>query len=272
MLGVVGIIGCGAMGGAIARALQRHSPVSFRVLVYDVDEGRSGELEREGGVTAVASLSDIVSESDAVVVAVKPGAIVSVFAEISGMDNARNPLYISVAAGVSLERMRQRLGAGFRIIRAMPNTPGLIGEGISAISHEERAVPDDVHLANSILRSLGDVVEVKEELMDAVTALSGSGPAYLFLIIESLIEAGVQHGLSYSVARRLVLSTVVGAGRLMQESGEEAAVLRARVTSPGGTTAAALGELEARDVRGALAAAVSAAANRSRELGMDKEA
>jgi len=174
---------------------------------------------------------------------------------------------LSIAAGITIETIESSLPAGVPVVRVMPNTPSLVGAGASALAPGTSAEPADVEWAESILSAVGEVVVVGEHLLDAVTGLSGSGPAYIFLIIEAMIDAGVSAGLPADVAATLARQTVLGAARLASESAQSPAELRAGVTTPAGTTAAGLRVLEQRAVRAALIDAVAAAAHRSKEMG-----
>ena len=174
---------------------------------------------------------------------------------------------LSIAAGITLDRLEAELPPGTPVVRAMPNTPALVGAGASAIAGGEAAGPDDLEWAARILDAVGLVVRVSEKQLDAVTGLSGSGPGYVFLVAESMIEAGVLVGLPRDVATRLVVQTLLGSAQLLHETGSSPAELKAGVTSPGGTTAAGLRRLEEGGVRAAFLAAVDAATARSRELG-----
>ena len=199
-----------------------------------------------------------------VLLAVKPGDVPAVCRHLAASAPPRRVL--SVAAGVTIAELEGHLGA-VAVVRAMPNTPALVGAGVAAIAPGARAGVDDLAWARSILGAVGTVVTVDERQLDAVTGLSGSGPAYLFLVAEALVEAGVLLGLARPVSEELANRTILGAGQLLVEGGRSAAELRADVTSPGGTTAAALRELERRGVRSALIEAVAAAAERSSALG-----
>jgi pyrroline-5-carboxylate reductase len=198
------------------------------------------------------------------VLAVKPGSIAEVAGTLAGTGATR---VLSIAAGIKLATLEAALPAGVVAIRAMPNTPSLIGAGAAAISPGTGATDDDVAWAESILGAVGIVVRVPEPQLDAVTGLSGSGPAYVFLVAEALIEAGVLMGLSRDVSQALATQTLLGSARLLAESGDTAETLRAAVTSPGGTTAAGLRALEQAGVRAAFLDAVEAAVRRSREMG-----
>lgn len=198
------------------------------------------------------------------VVAVKPQDVRAAVGAAVGAGATR---VLSVAAGVTLSALESAAGGGVAVVRAMPNTPALVGAGVAAIAPGSEAGDDTMAWAEGILGAVGDVVRVSEPQLDAVTGLSGSGPAYVFLVAEALIDAGVAEGLPRPIAERLAVGTLRGAGIMLAESGQGAAELRAAVTSPGGTTAAGLRALEARAVRAALGEAVAAATARSRELG-----
>jgi pyrroline-5-carboxylate reductase len=210
---------------------------------------------------------DVVAEpggADGAVVAVKPG---DVEAACTALASAGVGRVLSIAAGVPTGRLEAALGGATPVVRAMPNTPALVGAGVSAIAAGRAAEEGDLEWARGILGAVGEVVTVPERLLDAVTGLSGSGPAYVFLVVEALIDAGVLAGLPRDVAETLAIGTVAGAGRLLVETGDSPAELRAAVTSPGGTTAAGLRALEQAGTRAAFLDAVLAATERSRELG-----
>jgi pyrroline-5-carboxylate reductase len=204
--------------------------------------------------------------ADGAVVAVKPGDVEVACRAVAAAGAGR---VLSIAAGVPLAKLEAWLGARIPVVRAMPNTPALVGAGAAAIAGGTSAGEDDLAWAEVVLAAVGTVHRVAEPLLDAVTGLSGSGPAYVFLVAEALIDAGVLAGLPRPVSEALAIQTLLGAARLLAESGEGPEVLRAAVTSPGGTTAAGLRTLEARGVRSALIEAVQAATERSRELGRD---
>jgi pyrroline-5-carboxylate reductase len=204
--------------------------------------------------------------ADGAIVAVKPGDVTGVCGALTAAGCGR---VLSIAAGVTLATLEGALGADVPVVRAMPNTPALVGAGAAAIAAGSSASPDDLDWAERLLRAVGTVVRVPEHLLDAVTGLSGSGPAYVFLVAEALIEAGVLAGLPRDVSVELATHTLLGSAQLLASSapGVTPEALRAQVTSPGGTTAAGLRALEARGVRSAFLEAVMAAAERSRELG-----
>ena len=202
--------------------------------------------------------------ADGAVVAVKPADVAGACRALGHLGCGR---VLSIAAGVTVATLESALGAGVPVVRAMPNTPALVGAGAAAIAGGSAASADDLDWAEGLLRAVGTVVRVPEHLLDAVTGLSGSGPAYVFLVAEALIEGGVLAGLPRDVSVELATHTLLGAARLLAEGGSTPEALRAQVTSPGGTTAAGLRALEARGVRSALIEAVAAATDRARELG-----
>jgi pyrroline-5-carboxylate reductase len=196
---------------------------------------------------------------------VKPDQVAGVLGEISPALGS-NHLVISIAAGVTLSRLESCVPAGIRVIRVMPNTPALVGESASAFAHGTHATPHDSEIARKLLGSVGLVLEVKEKLLDAVTGVSGSGPAYAFLMIEALADGGVAAGLPRDIAQKLAAQTLLGAARMVLETGQHPGVLKDAVCSPGGTTIEAMHELEKGGVRAALMTAVRAAADKARKL------
>lgn len=259
----VGTIGAGNMAEAILRGLVRAGVSPDALCAADPDPGRR-ERMRALGVRVTASNLEAVTSSELVVLAVKPQQLE---AAASTLPRDRTPLYLSIVAGTPTATLRRLLGAGARIVRSMPNTPALIGAGITAVASDTGAAADDLERACAVLRAVGSVVRVPESSLDAVTGLSGSGPAYVYAFIEALTEAGTREGLPPATARALALETVSGAARLALESGEDPALLRERVTSPGGTTQAGLRALSEGGFQAAVLAAVRAATERSKALG-----
>lgn len=231
------------------------------IAVVEKLAGRRRELAGRFPGLAVA---EEVGPAGGAVVAVKPDDVEAACRAVAA---SGTPRALSIAAGVPLSSLGEWLGAGVRVVRAMPNTPALVGAGAAAIAPGPTASDDDLAWAEGLLSAVGTVVRVPERLLDAVTGLSGSGPAYVFLVAEALIDAGVLAGLPRPTSAALVVQTLLGSARLLAESGDGPEALRAAVTSPGGTTAAGLGVLEDRAVRGAFLAAVQAATERSRQLG-----
>ena len=232
------------------------------LLVVEPVADRRAELAASYPGVGVAG--ELTGPADGAVVAVKPGDVEAACTALGGTGTGR---VLSIAAGVPLATLEAWLPAGTPVVRAMPNTPALIGAGAAAIAGGAAAGEEDLAWAEEILSAVGTVQRVGEGLLDAVTRLSGSGPAYVFLVAEALIDAGVAVGLPRPASEALVVQTLLGSARLLAESGERAEALRAAVTSPGGTTAAGLGALEKRAVRAAFLEAVTAATERSRELG-----
>lgn len=262
----VALIGGGKMGSALVGGLLEGGWDPDELAVAEVDAERRRELEREfPKVRIVPSPAWAVADADVVIVAVKPADI---DASLRAAESSLNPatLVVSIAAGVTL-RTLEALVPGRPVIRAMPNTPALVGLGASAIAAGRHADQHHLDLASRLLGAVGIVVIVGEGALDAVTGLSGSGPAYIFLVAEAMIEAGVLVGLARDVSEQLVVQTLLGSATLLAQSDDGPESLRAAVTSPGGTTAAGLRELESARLRAAILDAVSAATRRSRELG-----
>ncbi|MBK5222531.1 MAG: pyrroline-5-carboxylate reductase [Acidimicrobiia bacterium] len=256
------IIGGGRMGDALLGGLiQAGWARPDELSVVEAVAARRDELTRlRPGVAVLAEPAG----ADGVIVAVKPGDV-DVATRAAVASGARRVL--SIAAGVSIAQLEAAAGDGVTVVRAMPNTPALVGKGASAIAGGTHATGDDLGWAESILGAVGTVVRVTEPQLDAVTGLSGSGPAYVFLVVEAMIEAGVLVGLPRDTASALATQTVLGAATLLADSDEGPEALRAAVTSPGGTTAAGLRALESAGVRSAVIDAVVAATERARELG-----
>jgi pyrroline-5-carboxylate reductase len=262
----VGFLGFGNMGQAIARGLVSAGALTpSKILAFDVDSAKAA-IAREIGGRAASSADSLARDSDTLVIAPKPqdmrGALQSMKAGLR-----TDALVISIAAGVSIKFIQEVLGAQARVIRAMPNTPAMVGAGATAFAASATCTQQNVAVARAIFEAIGVAEVVEEKLLDAVTALSGSGPAYYFALVEAQTRAGVGLGLPEAQAGRLAGQTLYGAGLLLHESGETAATLRARVTSKGGTTAAALDVFESRGLAEVVSAGMSAAAKRSSELG-----
>jgi pyrroline-5-carboxylate reductase len=260
------IVGGGRMGEALVEGLLRSQHVpEDRLVVAEKVATRRAELAAGIGTRfrALTVTAEPVAAA-AAVVAVKPADVEEACRLLAA---ARVPRVLSIAAGVPLARLEAWLGEDTAVVRAMPNTPAVVGAGAAAVAPGRRAGGDDLAWAKGILGAVGTVVEVQEPQLDAVTGLSGSGPAYVFLVAEALIEAGVLVGLPWPVSRQLAVQTLLGSARLLAESDADPASLRAMVTSPGGTTAAGLRALESAAVRGAFLEAVMAATERSRQLG-----
>ncbi|MDF7798721.1 pyrroline-5-carboxylate reductase [Pontiellaceae bacterium B1224] len=257
-------IGAGNMAEAIIAGIVGHEIVTVDdVCVSDISEERLEHFESGFGMKTTKSNAEAVADADVVVLSVKPQVFPTVWPEIEA---ALKPdaLVISIMAGVPSSKISG--GKPIRVVRVMPNTPSLVGEGAAGIAAGEHATEMDMQLAGSLLAAVGVAVFVHEEEIDAVTALSGSGPAYVFYLLESMLEAADEMGLQPGVSRELALATVIGAATLMKETGENASDLRAKVTSKGGTTHAAIQTLEEHGVKDSIIAALKAAQARSIEL------
>ncbi|HEX5096542.1 MAG TPA: pyrroline-5-carboxylate reductase, partial [Acidimicrobiia bacterium] len=238
------------------------------ISVAEIDVDRRRDLEQQfSKIRVVPSASWAVADADIVIVAVKPGDVPATL-ESAMQALADDALVLSIAAGVTIATLEQA-APGRPVVRAMPNTPALVGRGASAIAPGANATDEHLELAARVLGSVGIVVKVSEAALDAVTGLSGSGPAYVMLVAEAMIEAGVLNGLPRGTAEELVVQTLLGSAELLAQGDTSPEALRAAVTSPGGTTAAGLRELEARGLRAAFLDAISAATERSRELGRE---
>jgi len=261
----VGVIGCGNMGSALMRGIAEACLLpAGRIVGYDSDRDKLNRLVRSLKVKAGRSVREAAACS-VVLLAVKPQQMEEVLREIRPFLSHR-PLLVSIAAGIRSGWIERRVGRGVPVVRVMPNTPALVKKGISAIAAGRSAGAKHRLLTGRIFKSVGEVVQVKENWMDAVTAVSGSGPAYFFYLMEQMAAAGVRLGLSSAVARRLALATAQGAAELVARSGEDPSVLRRRVTSKGGTTEAAFKLFKRRGLDKILQDGIRAAARRAKEL------
>jgi len=266
----IAIIGGGKIGSIIAQGLIDQKIVSRGdVVITDVDAARLDFLSSFLKLKVSQNNVKAAQDADIIILAVKPQNMAATLQEIKPAVN-KSKVVISIAAGITTNFIEKSLIGGVRVVRVMPNTPALVGEGTAAVSAGRCAKAGDIKLTRAIFNAVGVSHEVEEKLMDAVTALSGSGPAYFFLIIEALIEAGFKTGLSRELAKKLAVQTMLGAARLCLESDKEPAHLREMVTSPGGTTAAGLKVMEEKEIRKIISSAVKAAAKRSRELAKGK--
>ena len=264
-MSTIAFLGAGAMGAALARGLIRANVYApHDIALYDTDTTRVQELALEIGTNFVARIEDL-ARFDCVVVAVKPQVVAQALEPLHRVLEARHSV-VSIAAGITTTQLQNCFEKTVPIVRVMPNTPALVGHAASAICLGAHA--DETHrvLAHRIFGAVGSVVDVPEHLLDAVTGLSGSGPAYVYIFIEALSDAGVKMGLPRDVATKLAAQTVKGAAQMVLETGQHPAVLKDMVTSPAGTTIAALGVLENGALRGTVINAVEAATQRSREL------
>ena len=263
----IGLIGCGKMGGALLRGVvaaigKDKVQVALSDVIPQAVEGLKGTLACK---SSSGTPAEVAIASEIVILAVKPHDMQPLCQSLAKVKGQR--LYISIAAGIPLADLESWLGAKQRVIRCMPNTPALVGAGASAFSRGKLVGDADAGLASRIFGAVGTVTEVPERLLDAVTGLSGSGPAYIYTIVEALADGGVLMGLPRASALQLAAQTVLGAAKMVLETGKHPAALRDEVTSPGGTTIAGLEQLEANGLRNALIKAVRAATARSKELG-----
>lgn len=263
----IGFIGAGNMAEALIRGLIRgnHIPAD-RVLASAPRRERLDELARDYGIAVTTANRDVAATCSVVVLSVKPQILETVLREISDT-LAPTTLLVSIAAGVDTATIEQAVAEGVRVVRAMPNTPALVGAGATAIAAGKHAAPKDLATARAMFDAVGITVELAETHLDAVTGLSGSGPAYIFLILEALADAGVKVGLARRNAQRLAAQTVMGSAKLLLDTDEHPGKLKDMVTSPGGTAIAGLHTLEQGGLRTTLINAVETATKRARELG-----
>lgn len=268
-------IGAGNMAEALVRGILKADLVEKKnLLVTDVNLERLEFFNKALGVKGISENKEAVLVSDIIVLSIKPQVMANVLDEIADViqptQEACLVKVISIAAGITTKFIESKLTKKIPIIRVMPNTPALIGQGITGICAGKYAQDEDMELARTIFEAVGKVVMVKEEQMDTVTALSGCGPAYVFTIVEVLTEAGVSLGLPEEISLTLAIETVEGAAKMLKETKEHPAILRNKVTSPGGATIAALNVLEEKGLREIFLEAVTAAAKRSKQLSIVK--
>jgi pyrroline-5-carboxylate reductase len=262
----LGIIGCGKMGTSLVAGAVRSGMIAPENLTgFDPSDAARAAFAEVTGGTASADLADLAS-SEVLVLCTKPHHAADALEAVRAVA-APDGLLVSVAAGLTIDWLESHAPEGWRVVRCMPNTPALVGAGAAAFARGESATGDDAGFTRDLLESVGIANEVPESLLDAVTGLSGSGPAYVFTIIEAMADGGVRAGLPRETALQLAAQTVLGAATMVMETGIHPGVLKDQVASPGGTTIAGLAALEAGGVRSALIEAVTAATRRSKELG-----
>jgi pyrroline-5-carboxylate reductase len=269
LMTTIAILGAGKIGEALLAGVLAAGRTPDSLLFTERYPARVIELTERYGVRGV-STTEAAAAADVLVVAVKPQDIEPLLIDLAGAVTP-GTLVVSLAAGLPTSLYERHLPAGTAVVRVMPNTPMLVGEAMSAISPGTHATADHLQLVEDLLLSVGKVVRVPESQQDAVTALSGSGPAYFFFLVEAMIDAGILLGLPRDVSTALIIQSAVGAATMLRDSGEHPVALREAVTSPGGTTIAAIRELENHAVRAALLSAIEAAALRSAELGRAHE-
>jgi pyrroline-5-carboxylate reductase len=263
----IGFLGAGKMATALAKGFVAAGLTTAKQMIASdpVDAARK-HFSDETGAKSTKSNMEVVRFADVLVLAVKPGNVSELLQEIRGSFTEKH-LLISIAAGVPIAKLESGLGNSARVIRVMPNTPALVGSSATAFALGKSANGDDAKLAEKLFASVGIAFQLKESLLDAVTGLSGSGPAYVYLMIEALSDGGVAAGLPRDVATKLAAQTVLGSAQMVLETGQHPGVLKDMVTSPGGTTIEGLHELEKGKVRGAFINAVRAATEKSKKLG-----
>lgn len=263
----IGFLGAGKMALALGKGFIKAGLVrAENLLASDPVEAPRNAFAKEVGAMTTASNPDVLKFAEVLLLAVKPDKVAPLLAEIRPLFTEKH-LLISVAAGVPLARLEGGLPGGARLVRVMPNTPALVGASASAFALGKSALPEDGLVAQRLFSSVGVAYQVKESLLDAVTGLSGSGPAYVFLMIEALSDGGVAAGLPRDIATKLAAQTLLGSAKMLLETGLHPGALKDMVTSPGGTTIEGMHELEKGKVRAALISAVRAAAEKSKKLG-----
>ncbi|MHA1525614.1 MAG: pyrroline-5-carboxylate reductase [Promethearchaeota archaeon] len=262
----LGLIGVGNMGTALLKGVLSSNTIEKeKTVIYDVREEVIKNRIQEFNVKAVGSNTELVQQVKFIIIAVKPQNIDSVLEEI-GPKLSEDQILISIAAGVTLDYIKKFISKNIGLVRVMPNTPALVGEGASAIAYNNNVTENDLKYVKKVLNSVGKVVELEEKHIDAVTGLSGSGPAYVFIIIEALADGGVKMGLPRNIALKLAAQTVLGAAKMVIETGMHPGELKDMVASPGGTTITALHEIEKGKLRATLISAVEAATLKSKSL------
>ena len=263
----IGFIGAGNMASAICRAIINgglYKPEE--IAAYDIDNQKREQFHKEFGITPAEDNSFLVAESQCVILAIKPQHIAEVLDEIR--EAVDDQLIISIVAGISTKYIETALGKSPTVIRTMPNTPLMFGAGTAALCRGKYASEEQLNFAERLFHAAGLTVIVEEEMMDAITALSGSGPAYFFYLVESMMQAAIELGLDSVLAKKLATNTGLGAMKMLIQSQEEPQELRRRVTSPGGTTEAAISVLDSEDVKRTFIEAIKSAARRSKQLGL----
>ncbi len=261
----LGVIGAGNMGEAILRGYLNSSYASGgEIAVYDLDSEKCRALQKDFGITIADSLSSLIDSSDMLLVAIKPNVCLHMFEE--QFNNFEGKAVVSIAAGWGGERLKNALPKSARVLRVMPNTPAMIGEGMIVFEAGDSLTSEEHQFAEQLFSAVGDVITIEPKLMNAVTAVSGSGPAYVYLFIEALADGGVKAGLPRPIALKLAAQTVKGSAMMVSETGVHPGELKDRVCSPGGTTIEAVAILEEKGLRGAVIAAVDACNAKSEQL------
>ncbi len=266
----VGFIGTGNMGGALLKSIvagdtDNHYPIS----AFDVNQSLLTELAKDYGVTAKTSILDLVADSDIIILAVKPQYCTDVLNQIK-QALTPNQILVSIVVGLPISYYKEILGAGTKVIRTMPNTPAMVGEGMTLVCYDELTSLDERKAVMKLLSFSGLAEELEERLMNEVTALTGSSPAYVFLFIEAMADAAVQSGIPRSLAYRLAAQAVLGSAKMVLETGKHPAELKDMVCSPAGTTIEAVAALEREGFRNAVITAMGECTKKAREIGRKK--
>jgi len=264
---LIGFLGAGKMATALARGFIS-AEIAFprEIIASDLSPAARKNFSAETGAQISASNTDVLKFANILILAVKPDQVAGVLSELKSAWTKKH-LLISIAAGVTISKIENLLPTGSRVIRVMPNTPALVGESASAFALGKNATPADAELAKKLLSAVGVALQVKESLLDAVTGLSGSGPAYVYQFIEALSDGGVAAGLPRDISTKLAAQTVLGAAKMVLQTGQHPGALKDQVTSPGGTTIEGLHALEKGKMRATVMSAVRAAAEKSKKLG-----
>jgi len=266
----VGFIGAGAMAEALLTGIvKKDLLLPDNLLVSDVNRDRLVHLQNSLGISYTDNNIDLVKRSDIIFLAVKPAIVSKVLREIA-VSVKQDSLIVSIAAGITIENIEKSFAESIPVIRVMPNTPSLVGAGASAIALGQFATESQGEAVSELMEAVGQVVKLPEELIDSVTGLSGSGPAYMYMVLEALIDGGVKMGLPRQHARTLAAQTMLGAAKMVLETGEHPAKLKDMVTTPGGTTIHGIYALEKGNLRGTLIDGVEAATKRAREMAKEK--
>lgn len=262
----IGIIGCGNMGGALVKGIIKSGQVDAQsILVLDQEHKKAEALSKKYGVIARVRLNDILKFADYIILAVKPDIVSEVLKKME-KDELKDVTIISIAAGVTIESIEKVLDCECKVARVMPNTPALISEGMSAVCFNKNINDKEMKAIKKIFECIGKVVEIQEKHMNAVTALSGSGPAYVFMFIEAMADAGVRMGLKRDAAYQLAAQTVSGSAKMILETGKHPGELKDMVCSPAGTTIEAVYQLEKRGFRGTVMKAIGEAFEKAEEM------
>jgi pyrroline-5-carboxylate reductase len=263
----IGFIGAGNMGGALIKGLSGHKE-RFEVVVYDVNTALITEMSGHYPIRLAQSVAELIGKCQVILAAVKPKIMESVLKEAAkGMDPSK--LFITVAAGLPISFYQKNLGNDMKIVRTMPNTPALVGQGMTVVSYGEHVTPADKQLVRDIFQCVGEIEELDEKLMNEVIALTGSSPAYVFMFIEAMADAAVQSGLPRGLSYRLAAQAVMGSARMVLETGKHPGELKDMVCSPAGTTIEAVAALERKGFRDCVITAMKECTARAREIGRE---